>query len=448
MDIPRRTYPPRMHISTFRYTPEELTALRLTPGVVHPRYGDLNLPGAVTLTECRTYPGYITDSPFIIHLSITGKCNARCAGCINAAITRTNSEGCASAGGFRISDTQPERDAAAILHLVQDENNVMVCFYGGEPLLELGKMRRAASLIRQKCGSRHIRFMIYTNGELLSDALQKCPSFMSEAALYSVSIDGTHRQHERIRKGTTLDRIHKGLEMLKAVRSGAVLMWSTLREEQSLRDCFREFLFLRERGLADHFFWHWVEQAEPYAEFAEYLKSYEDDLHEIMSAYVTSLHAGQLLSIIHINELVLFLLTGERRSCSACGVERARNYDIMDGKVFPCADLPQEFILGPINETGIPDIAPLDLNGLTAYKSDLGCFSCGVHGYCGGRCPVQALISTPERLVQYCQLMRLHVGVVCEYIDDIKRAVSRRGITSQQLYDTSARYVQFTDGTP
>ena len=60
---------------------------------------------------------------------------------------------------------------------------------------------------------------------------------------------------------------------------------------------------------------------------------------------------------------------------------------------------------------------------------------------------MEAVTSTPQRLVEYCQLMRLHVGVVTEYMPQISSELMRQHITAQQLYDRSAKLAQFTDVT-
>jgi hypothetical protein len=61
---------------------------------------------------------------------------------------------------------------------------------------------------------------------------------------------------------------------------------------------------------------------------------------------------------------------------------------------------------------------------------------------------VQAHIGTAERLFQYCQLMRLHCGVVLEATEEISLLMQRKSITLQNLYDESAFFTQFTDVTP
>ncbi|HFB83328.1 MAG TPA: SPASM domain-containing protein, partial [Thermodesulfatator sp.] len=134
---------------------------------------------------------------------------------------------------------------------------------------------------------------------------------------------------------------------------------------------------------------------------------------------------------------------------TACGVELAKNYDLVDGRLHACADLPPEWALGEIGEDGsvIFSVSP-DLEALVAYKESLGCSNCGVHAYCGGRCPVQALTGSPLRTLQYCQLTRLHVGLVLERLPELVSLLKRAKISLQDIYDHSAFLAPYTDVVP
>jgi len=417
--------------------------------IFHEKLGDLRSHSAIVIrgVDKEKYQ-YAEITPLYIHLSVTGRCQARCKGCINVAFNGSDRDSAAKPAPFK--DTDPVRDARCIINLIRESRNetATICLYGGEPLLATDKLLALTQNVANGGLNRNIRYMLYTNGELLAKSADNTPELIKKIWLFSVSIDGTHKQHESIRRGTHLTRIHEGLNKIKDIRPGQVLMWSTLREEQSLLDCFNEFTYLYEKGLADQFFWHWVETGEPFVNLAHYADQYERELRQIMNVYVGKLQAGSLLPITHINDLVLYLLSGRKRKSTACGVELASNYDIVDGKIHSCADLPPQYSIGTIAEDGTPQIKESDLTWLTGYKNDLGCRKCGVHSYCGGRCPVQAITGSMTRLAQYCQLMRLHVGIVIDYIDDIIGALDKYALTAQDIYDRSAFYVQFTDGTP
>ena len=205
--------------------------------------------------------------------------------------------------------------------------------YGGEPFLAKDKIHTLIENITHAGMLNYIRYMLYTNGELLNKSVTIHPELLKKIRLYSVSIDGTREQHERIRQGTHLEQIHEGLAVLRDIRQGQVLMWSALREEQSLLDCFDEFMYFYNRDYVDQFFWHWVETGNPFTGLAFYTAQYEKDLQEIMGVYVAKLKTGVLLPISHINDLILYLLSCKQRHSTACGVELTRNYDIADGRI-------------------------------------------------------------------------------------------------------------------
>ena len=125
-----------------------------------------------------------------------------------------------------------------------------------------------------------------------------------------------------------------------------------------------------------------------------------------------------------------------------------RNLDLTGGKILACSDLGPEWEVGYVEPSGRPHLVRRNYEKLVAYKQPLGCWQCGVHNYCGGRCPVEALNCDPKRLVEYCQLMRLHVGLVQRRLSDIKAAIEKNEICLQEIYDRSVFYVQFTDVTP
>ena len=419
-------------------------------GVSYPGFDGLSRLDAVKIRSGHplTTQIYETDESIMIHLTITGRCYARCKGCVNSAITMGSDR--PRNAIVSSQEVEPERDTAIIRELVgrHRDQSITICFYGGEPFLAVDKMERTWRILKESEASDRFRFLVYTNGELLSDALYIYPEFMKEMWLYSVSIDGDEEQHNRVRQGTRLSRIKENLRELSTFYKGNVLYWSTLREEQSLLNCFEEFMRLYREGLVNHFFWHWAENREPFEDLPSYVVNYGQDLEKIMDIYVQKISKGIILPIAHVNELILFLLTAKERGHTACGVELAKNYDIVSGKVYPCADLPSCLSIGGLDKDRKLQLSEYDLDSLVEYKSWLGCYQCGVHFYCGGRCPVQVVAGSKERTYQYCQLMRLHVGLIQDRISDILGGLERNGITLQALYDQSAFMANYTDVVP
>ena len=367
------------------------------------------------------------NDDIIINLTVTARCHARCKGCINGYLTFRE-----HLGKPADLECDPERDADLIRKIAAKypESAVTVCFYGGEPFLSPGKMDRIRELLAASEMGGRVRYMVYTAGELIIDTMENYPELVSDMWLYSISIDGSARQHELVRPGTKLSKTIDNLQSLRRVYRGNILAWSTLREEQSLLDCFRQFISMNRHGLADHFFWHWADTAEPFEDFKTYSKRYEEELEQVMKQYVSWISDGEIMPIAHISELVLYYLEGRQRGHTACAVELARNYDILGGSVHACADLPASF--GAFNNSGGVEIPQAKLQSLVDYKLRLGCSRCGAHWYCGGRCPVQAIAGSPERTAQICNLMRMHVNTIKRHLPYIREMMDKHHITPQQ----------------
>ncbi len=388
---------------------------------------------------------YRENDDIIINLTVTQKCFAACKGCINSTLTFAGMDQDARIATL---ECDPERDALLVARIAEKypDRQVIVCFYGGEPFIEAGRMEKVRALLNASPAAGRTAYMVYSNGELIGNAIEKYPDLIRDIRLYSISIDGSRQQHEQARPGTSLARTIDSLIKLRKASDGSVLVWSTLREEQSLMDCFRQFISMHRNGLADHFFWHFADTGQPYADFKVYSKRYRDELEQVMEHYVSWLSDGEILPIAHINELVLYLLEGKKRGHTACAVELAQNYDILGGRVYACSDLPPS--LGAYAAEGGIDIAPATLQSLVSYRDKLGCHSCNMYFYCGGRCPVQALAGSPQRTEQICKLIHIHVNTVKQHTGYIGRMLSKHGITRQQVYDRSAFIARYTDVIP
>ncbi|MGD8230278.1 MAG: radical SAM protein, partial [Desulfobacteraceae bacterium] len=296
--------------------------------------------------------GYTETYDIMIHYTVTTDCPFNCRGCINSLTS-------GQAGPDREARTSHidvkedvERDVRAMAQLIRESGKAqaVIVFYGGEPMLRLDKINRVyEGLSKIIDGGVSLKYMVVTSGHYLERSIQRFPDLTTHMWLTAVSIDGTEAQHNAIRRGTSLETIRRQVASLDQVRGGSVLIWSTIRPDMSLLGCFESFMYFRERGQAEHFFWHLDEAEGIIADLPDYVARYGAHLNKIMKVYVDYLGEGDLLSIIHVNELILYLLTQKRRGSTACAVEKMANFDIIgDGKIHACADLPETMCIGAI----------------------------------------------------------------------------------------------------
>ncbi|MGB9761673.1 MAG: radical SAM protein [Caldimicrobium thiodismutans] len=385
--------------------------------------------------------------PVIYHLTVTGRCNAKCVGCINTLMYGER-------GSFASTwEDGFEKNIHILRNLLSSSKNqkIFISFYGGEPLLVYDKVLRYYYIIKNKFKDKDLKFVLFTNGMLLDKALSKNAEFFDNLELLIVSIDGKKEQHERFRRGTQLDKIISNLSLLKKTSKVKVLMWSTLREEMSLRNCVEEFLWLKENSLCDYFFWHLIEEKTPISNFHKFFKEYTKDLEFLFALFENKLSQREILPILPLCELFYFLLKGISRGQTGCGVEKLRNFDILGGRVFPCVDLGDEIEITLENngEGGVKICQEVErtLLRLVSYKEYFGCKFCEAEFYCGGRCPV--LIKTsPERARQYCELTKYMVKLAKERHLLIKNLLEEAKMSLEDLYYPYGYLALLTDVVP
>lgn len=129
---------------------------------IHSRFGDLSHPQAVRMGghQAFTEDHYQEDGRLLIHLTVTGRCYARCEGCINSALTKGSSDLRDSVVTFE--ETNPERDTILIQRLADRHPGriITICFYGGEPFLATAKMVRVWQLLRESTDSNKFQFFV------------------------------------------------------------------------------------------------------------------------------------------------------------------------------------------------------------------------------------------------------------------------------------------------
>lgn len=144
-------------------------------------------------------------------LSLTEKCNMRCEYC-----------------GYRDKykeDYKPTTMSDEIMkkaiqqlfkHSLKSED-VYISFYGGEPLIEQGKIRYAVKICRENHFGQKVNFCITTNGLSLNESF--IDFLVENKFLLVISLDGPQSIHDRYRKSAsdknTFHTIIKNIKLIK-----------------------------------------------------------------------------------------------------------------------------------------------------------------------------------------------------------------------------------------
>jgi uncharacterized protein len=98
----------------------------------------------------------------------------------------------------------------------QELSEVVIGFYGGEPLLEFSLIKKCVEYANKQVEGKKTRFSVTTNGTLLTD--QVVDFFKKHDFILSISLDGSKEEHDASRKYVsgegTFDTIIKNIERI------------------------------------------------------------------------------------------------------------------------------------------------------------------------------------------------------------------------------------------
>lgn len=141
------------------------------------------------------------------YVTLTRNCNLTCRYCYGKCCEDFGSD----FSNLQIDYDIPSRisyDVGALQRFCEEDQDLTLIFYGGEPLLEMRTLREIMDKIHAS------RYMIQTNG-LLLDQLE--PSYANKFDTILVSIDGDEETTDRSRGNGTHRRV---VENVRALRRG------------------------------------------------------------------------------------------------------------------------------------------------------------------------------------------------------------------------------------
>ena len=127
-------------------------------------------------------------------LQVTQQCNLRCGYCTYS-------------GGYDKQRTHTSRrmqyeTAVKAIDFFLDRNNelpeVVIGFYGGEPLLEFGLIKRCVDYAKSRAEGKKIKFNMTTNGTLLTEDV--ADYLIENEFTIAISLDGSEAEHDANRR--------------------------------------------------------------------------------------------------------------------------------------------------------------------------------------------------------------------------------------------------------
>ena len=148
-------------------------------------------------------------------LQVTQECNFRCSYC-SYSVKDTMSQ--RKHSSKRMSFDTATRAIDFLVSHSRNQNEVVIGFYGGEPLLEIDMVKEIVKYAEKQFYGKELSFTMTTNGYLLTKEMVRF--FSNYNFNITISLDGTSEIHDRSRKlasngGKTFDAIKKNLYEIK-----------------------------------------------------------------------------------------------------------------------------------------------------------------------------------------------------------------------------------------
>ncbi|MCL4430182.1 MAG: TIGR04084 family radical SAM/SPASM domain-containing protein [Chloroflexi bacterium] len=312
------------------------------------------------------------------HVILTSECNLQCKYCFGESLDDFDED---FGDDIEVDYDLPRRlnyDLGLLEGFCRQDPECVLTFYGGEPLLQMDKLRQ----IMDKVTPKH--YMIQTNG-LLLDKLE--PKYVNRFHTILVSIDGQEALTDAYRGAGTYRKVIDNLKLIKKNGfAGELIARMTVMEQTDIEKQVKwllnnpDFSFSSIHWQLNAGFWGNDYQRRNFEEWTK--TSYIPGVERLVHFWVDQIQAkGTVLKLYPILGIANSLLHQEKDCLMRCGGGWI-NYAIQtDGYIIPCPTMwgMKAYYLGHIK-----DANPLKLDKL--FVNEKPCSQCPILGVCGGRC--------------------------------------------------------------
>lgn len=304
------------------------------------------------------------------HIILTHICNSQCKYCYEKSMKEENDMG----KRFHFDFSSLDSSAVSVEKLkkfIAKDGNPTIEFYGGEPLLEIDKIKEIMDNI-------DVPFRMQTNGKLLD----KIPmAYLKRIGKILVSIDGDRERTDYNRGKGTYDKVIGNLKMIRSRGyEGEIVARMVISPEHG--DLYEQVKHILEIGEIDSV--HWQIDAGFYKcdyepiQFSKFVKEYNKSVSKLIDFWISEMKKGKVIMLYPFAAIVDSILKGEKTKLR-CGAGHSGYAIGTSGKIYACP------IMNCVREFEAGD---LDSNPRKLRKFDVfgDCDCCDVKDLCGGRC--------------------------------------------------------------
>lgn len=344
----------------------------------------------------------------LCYVLTTGKCNLRCDYC----------------GGSFPNHLVPSNVKYTIRDLqgfLSDVDELVIAFYGGEPLLNPSWIVK----VMEKIDAKH--FVIQTNGTLI-DRLPR--DYWLQMDVVLLSIDGVEEVTDKHRGRGVYGKVVEAARRLREMGyEGDLIARMTLTESN---DVYRDVVHLLSLGIFDHVHWQLNAIWNPNVErFVSWLfNHYVPKLRRLVDLWISKLLKGEVLGVAPFKALSHAIIRGLSLGAPPCGAGWGALAVNTSGDVLACpiAVDASWARLGDVKTSTFVDL-------LEKVRIGSPCTSCDYGALCGGRC----LYAYHERLwgdegfKVLCRITKVLIDQLYENKPKMEKAIKEGSVSLEAL---------------
>jgi len=306
----------------------------------------------------------------------------------------------------------------ALRDFIAKDENAVVIFYGGEPLLELEKMKEMMDMLPAKT------FLLHTNGTMLD----RVPAeYLSRLHTISISIDGDRNLTDYYRGDGVYDLIAKNAAIAREKGfAGEIIARMTVQEETEIYGSVMhllenpDFCFDSVHWQLNALFWRndYQKRKESFRKWAD--ESYNPGIQKLINEWVGRMRTdGIVLQMYPFANIMNSLLQGKKTHlrCGAAWTE----YNVQtDGKLSPCP------VMSGMSDYYTGDIFKGKPDQLRVIHVAGECLKCDILDICGGRCLYANATMKwgTEGFKEVCRTVRFLINALLEKKPEIEQLIA------------------------
>jgi len=352
------------------------------------------------------------------HLILTNLCNSRCKYCYEKSFKEFDN---GLDKKFEFDFSEPDKtnlDTTKLKKFLAKDKDAVLIFYGGEPLLELNKIKEIIDNI-------NVPFRMQTNAKTLDTLPIK---YLKKISKMLVSIDGDKERTDYNRGEGTFDLVIKNLKQARTEGyKGEIVARMTLSEFPDVYEQVKNILDLK---LFDSI--HWQLDVGFYkfdyekSRVTKFVNEYSKSLTKLINFWLNEMKRGNMIKIYPFIGVIDSILKNEKTKLR-CGSGYA-NYTISTtGKIVACPIMNsiKSFEAGKINSD------PHELKKFDVPRCD----NCSYLNLCGGRCLYwrNAELWPKEGDDLICKTIKHLIDELKRIIPEIQKLIDKKIISAKDF---------------